>query len=81
MATKAESDDDLLAHPVQALTLSFVEFCEIYANLFDSDKPELLFDMGKTLRCLTLALSKMSLYYDDENADDDALSFEDEDEE
>lgn len=81
MATKAESDDDLLVHPVQALTLAFVEFYEIYANLFDSDKPELLFDMGKTLRCLTAALSKMSIYYDDETSDDEAISFEDEDEE
>lgn len=79
MAAKTQDDDDATTvSTLEALTYSFLEFSEIYANLFDSDKSELVHEMGKTLRCISKSLRVLGAYFSDANEIDDNSLFDDE---
>jgi hypothetical protein len=78
MAARANDDETATVNPVEALTYSFLEFSEIYANLFDSDKSELVHEMGKTLRCISKSLRVLGAYLSDANEIDDDSLFDNE---
>lgn len=80
MAAKAESEDKVTVHPVEAIVLCLLECCEIYQNLFDTPGAEVVCrEMGRTIRAFAECLSNMSANNDLATISGDTSYYEDDD--
>lgn len=79
----ARADDDEMTNvicPTEAVVMCLVECNEIYTNLFDTEGAEVACrEMGKTVRAFTRCLSRIGSQDNVVSMNDNACTFEDDD--
>ncbi|QPK62917.1 hypothetical protein IVG45_19135 [Methylomonas sp. LL1] len=81
MAAKTQDeDDDTTVNPLDALVYCLMQNSEVYLNLFDTPASEISCrELGKTIRAMTKAISRVAMYFNNDDSDVDLSVFEDDD--
>lgn len=83
MAAKTQdADDATTVNPLEALVYCLMQNSEVYLNLTDTPASEMACrEIGKTIRAMTKAISRVAMYYSSSYSDVDLSVFEDDDNE